>query len=86
MYQNDKRRKTAYLSLPRLSERMILQPTLKVSASDTAVYRSNMSISPGLAWQESQPQTAPPGAKVDLLLPKQVSLYIKNEILSSTLR
>ena len=52
-YQNDKRRKTAYLSFLHLSRRMTLQLALKVSVSNIAVYHSSMSISLGLMWQES---------------------------------
>ena len=61
---------------------MTLQLALKVSVSNIAVYHSSMSISLGLIWQESQPQTTSPGTKVDLFLLRQVSLYVKNEILS----
>ena len=65
-----KRRNTAYLSLLRLGGKMILQPGLKVSVSDTAGYCSSISISPGLMWRESRPQTAPPSTQIDLLFPK----------------
>ena len=46
MNLNDQVRNTTYLSLQRLSGRMILQPVLKVSVSDASVYSFSMSIGP----------------------------------------
>ena len=48
MNLNDQERNTMYLSLSRLSGRIILQPVLKMSVSDASVYSSSMSIDPGL--------------------------------------
>ena len=61
---------------------MILQPALKVSVSNTAIYHFSTSIGLGLMWQESRPQTAPPSSRINLLLFRQISLYVKKVILS----
>lgn len=81
---NDKGRNIAYLSLPHLSERMILQPAVKMSVSYAAVYNSSTSIGHDLTWWEPQTQTAPPSAQVwQNLIPKKINLYINKEIFDS---
>lgn len=43
---------------------MVLQPSLKVSVSDTSIHGFGVSIGPNLLWWEPRPQTLPPSAPV----------------------
>ena len=76
---NDKRTNIAYLSLLCLSKRMILQPTLKVSVSDTTIYSSSKSISSGLAWWEH-------GLKLRLWAPKSNKTSSQEKTASMSMR
>lgn len=73
-----------YLSLQRLSGRMVLQLVLKVSVSDASVYSSSTSIDLGQMWCEPRPQIAPLSAQVRMdLIPKKFNIYVNKEILDS---
>ena len=61
---NDQEGNATYLSPPRICERMILQPMLKVSILDVSIYGMSTRIDPSLVRWKPWPQTMPLGAKL----------------------